>query len=1429
MSDHLKPKSPRKRRNRHRYRRRQAGRATSVSGESGVPTIAESTTPPAIEASSSVQTVRERRRPKPKLDPNFLQEETQVKTSIELLNDTTADVSSGKQQLHRLDKEILFFSDALPEEEFFDAEENPVGDIPTTMAILSKTVSQRSSSSNETDTPTHLASSYLRASEDTSVIVRWNMQKYKTIDQDLVYYQPSSTFSASRTVLEEVCVIDGDAKENEQTKAATLRTPEGVSIANKNRLMNRLIEEEQEEWFDACGELIGFQQYIKSDKRMRGFCSKTFVPFFVEPMPLTKTVEQLPMERTVKILIGVLRFDAHPSFDEAFRLRLQLEHLYKQYYRTRKLNRKEVLQTKLDELRSKGHTVEVDDFQTKMARRELRKLVYQEVRAERLLAKQIMELWDELETKQLDCGLKMTANSQDTDEDRDGSEWHERFELELRETLEEEHEIYVRDKQEYKAYLRDLALDQPPDIETDPRPSLQKPKKPDISMLRQQFRVQFEEAFRAPGEPLLNIVLQRDPDATIDDSVHMGKDLLFKVKLFIDGNHVASTKGRHFHGDASTLVDFNTSFSIKLTTKIPENMALVLFEKNRLGMKSRRAEIFIPLPSTNELYDEMAPVEYQFSSGKPYKLQTYANGTVELKIGWLEQADGCIFPSPSQRRTVPRRVILPKELVRRWFDDQALDQPSDELPAGNILLHALREESDNRSENQQDVSNRTTDDQEAFCFNEDLLTFCSEESIEQNERLQMLTKRFNSSLKFRDAKFIPQSERELTFASREEEEQRKIIDETLGTDPIDLQRHRGKRYLQQVYDIISNHCRVLNQDKVNNSNLLVGGDQMLSFGALSMAFWEIFGPRRPLKPSRRSPNVRASLRPCDVTQFKIIVTVVRSFGIPMRTEDYQSMVSAGRRNSNMSSTNGRFSFRTSNVRPYITVSIKDRVLRTSTADGTAPTWNEQLELPLDFNTDQIRKHLHIDLYDEYMEDLLEDDRTRPTEVYQRISSRWLGQLRIPISTIYLNQRLEGTFEIKTPPILFGYDRQQQAQATDIPEGYGLSVGTSASGLPDLRELTHVSLFISLEPLIEKPTLDTGGLECVELEQIRMRIYLWYAEYRHEFPARAVVPPMVTLLGGKRICATRLLGPLPIPFAIDERTEIMIRRYVSLIPVHHSVDPCSQLGGVWLTNKEIVTMMCASPKDLGVMLTCFYLQLGYDVWLIFGNSVLMGDTTFVLLLDGGEFFIVDPCSGKKYSSTDTYCPLSRIYLMVNQTNVWGNIQKENRVFLTQLDVRKSGYWRPLFNRFNEPPSGCVQEDSFSYQDALPSKELQRSIERKLMRKIASWRTHRKTVWNRFMSDHLRSTLMSLERDACAEVNTERYAEEFAQMFVSYKVNGFPINLPYSNLSTLVSQVKGTGIHLNSEAGVEFALGVFVKDYPCNVYSIWVFLMSLVPRV
>ncbi|XP_039444394.1 coiled-coil and C2 domain-containing protein 2A [Culex pipiens pallens] len=1373
MSD-PKPKSPRKRRSRGRHRRRQSFQPKAA--KSVQPSPARVVEPDDIAPEPDpLEVASTPHRAKLQLNPDYVQEELEIQNSLERF---ALDEKAGK--LDEYDREVLFFVDAVPEV-FYDALGNGAAERSPSIP----------SEANDPDSPGHLASSYIQT-DGNQVIERYRLEKMVFEDGNLLYV-PGKELPEGRGMLEEVTVnSDGGSA----GAGSLVPVKPDLDGANKSRMINRLIEEEQEEWFDACGDLVNLQNFI-TDKRVKGVCGKKFTPFFVEPIPMSQTTEQLPMERTVKILIGKLRFENHPSFDEVVKLRLKLEQLYKQYYTNRKLKVVSVLQKKLADLRRVTVDEAEQSFSYKIQRRELRKLAYKEAKAERQLEKQIVEIWKELKDKKSDQGLKMTITSEEvSDVEEDRARWNERYTVELEETLEEEHELYAKEKQDYKLYLRDL------EQHADESKLVQKPRKPDLSRLRQEFKKTFEESFRGPGEAIVDLTLQKDPQSSYESNLR--KDLRFKIKFFIDGNHVASTKARQFQSDS--LVDFNTSFSIKLTTKIPESMKIELYEKNRLK-KLKLTEVFVPLPNSSELFDDVESVQYEFTSGKLIKQNEFRNGKVDLRVGWLEQA-GSDFPSPSTRRNIPKRIQLSKELIEKWLEEQLLD-PTDS--DAEMLMKALEQNEEADSDDEKDD---LQEKDEAFVFNEDLLAFCSEDEINNNERLNMLSQRFQNNLKYKDLKFIPQVEREI-----EVPDELKIIDETLGTDPIDLQRHRGKKYLKKVYDTITNHCNVINQDKIDD-NLLIG-DQIPTFGSLSLAFLEIFGPRRPLKPSRRSPMSRASIRVSDVNQFKIIVTVVRAFGIPMRSEDHQVASSAGRRNSNLSST--KFSFRASNVRPYITISIKDKVLRTSTADGTNPTWNEQLAISLDASSDQIRRYLSIDLYDEFMEDLLEDDRARPTEVYQRISSKWLGQFRIPISTIYLNQRIEGTFEIKTPPILFGYTRS--TTGTEAPEYTSMLIGSS---LPDMRELTHISLFISLEPNVEIPTFDTNGLECIELEQTKARIYLWFEEYRNEFPQRARLP-LVTLLSGKRVCITRLLGPVNVPFVLDETVERMIRRYVALVPVYYNTDACSQLSGVWLTNKEILHMMCASPKDLGVLLTCFYLSLEYDAYLVLGHSLLTGDSTFVLLREGAEFYIVDPTSGKRYQATDTYCPLSRIYFIVNQQNVWGNIQRENRVFLTQLDVHKSGFWRALFNRSVEAPSGCVHEPAFLYKSALGVRDLQRTIERKIIKKIGTWRTHRKTIWNRYISDQLRYALSALEVDACLEANTDRHMDVFNQLFISYRINGFPINLPYTNLSTLVAQVRSTGIHLNSEQKVEFALGVYIKDYPANIYSVWIFLVSLVPKI
>lgn len=225
-------------------------------------------------------------------------------------------------------------------------------------------------------------------------------------------------------------------------------------------------------------------------------------------------------------------------------------------------------------------------------------------------------------------------------------------------------------------------------------------------------------------------------------------------------------------------------------------------------------------------------------------------------------------------------------------------------------------------------------------------------------------------------------------------------------------------------------------------------------------------------------------------------------------------------------------------------------------------WNEQLTLPLNMTSDDAKRSLSIDLYDEVVEDLIEN----VSEVYQRITSKWLGTIKIPIINVCRNQRIEGNFEVMVPSVLIGYTKAKFSP-TDIGHQ---QTSIAVENLPDLSRKTFLSLFISLEPNVEIPQLISSGLECIEVIHVERHIKQWFEQLKLEFPARTQKwSILVTLLNGKRTCITRLLNPLSFPFEKNEATEQLLRRFISLIPIQNDASTshgcCTGLNGVWVSN------------------------------------------------------------------------------------------------------------------------------------------------------------------------------------------------------------------------------------------------------------------------
>uniref|UniRef100_A0A8D0WJV2 DUF5523 domain-containing protein n=1 Tax=Sus scrofa TaxID=9823 RepID=A0A8D0WJV2_PIG len=64
--------------------------------------------------------------------------------------------------------------------------------------------------------------------------------------------------------------------------------------------------------------------------------------------------------------------------------------------------------------------------------------------------------------------------------------------------------------------------------------------------------------------------------------------------------------------------------------------------------------------------------------------------------------------------------------------------------------------------------------------------------------------------------------------------------------------------------------------------------------------------------------------------------------------------------------------------------------------------------------------------------------------------------------------------------------------------------------------------------------------------------------------------------------------------------------------------------------------------------------------------------------------------------------------------------------------------------------------------------------------------------------------------------------------SIQVTGFPIQMPYTDVQSVIDTVYQTGIHSSEFPQTEFSLAVYIHPYPNNILSVWVYLASLAQR-
>ncbi len=163
------------------------------------------------------------------------------------------------------------------------------------------------------------------------------------------------------------------------------------------------------------------------------------------------------------------------------------------------------------------------------------------------------------------------------------------------------------------------------------------------------------------------------------------------------------------------------------------------------------------------------------------------------------------------------------------------------------------------------------------------------------------------------------------------------------------------------------------------------------------------------------------------------------------------------------------------------------------------------------------------------------------------------------------------------------------------------------------------------------------------------------------------------------------------------------------------------------------------------------------------------------------------------------------------------------------------WKPFFDQDVKPyPNKCssLQETSLVY--TKPNEEFAVDIEIEIIDKVkASIRASRRvaTSFNNDIGRRLRNIIDDLEHrkfNGLDSPHSSQYFSSIENLCRGKAIFGFPLHFTYSDVPTILERVKLTCIYENKHPDVEFAVTVRVIPYASGVFSVWVFLCSLVPE-